>query len=118
MLDDRSPIYLQIADSIKVDILRRTLAADEQVMSTNQFAATFQMNPATVAKAYARLVDEGLLYKKRGVGMFVTKDAYEKLRRQRQERFYADVVGPMLAEARMIGISGRDIIKYIERGDP
>jgi GntR family transcriptional regulator len=117
MLDDRSPIYLQIADSLKVDILRRTLEADDQVMSTNQFAANFQINPATVAKAFARLVDEGILYKKRGVGMFVSPDAREKLREQRRDRFFADVVSPMLDEARMIGVAGRDIIKFIERGD-
>ncbi len=79
MFDDRSPIYLQIAEQIKNDIVTGALAEDEQVMSTNQYAAFYQINPATAAKGFAQLVDEGVLYKKRGIGMFVSPDA-RKLR--------------------------------------
>ncbi|MFI5931355.1 GntR family transcriptional regulator [Actinoplanes sp. NPDC051494] len=114
MLDDRSPIYLQIADTIKEDVLRGSLEGDEQIMSTNQYAAYFQINPATAAKAFARLVEEGLIYRKRGIGMFVSPDARTKLRDQRRERFFADVVDPMLNEARMVGVSMEEIKKYID----
>ncbi|MEV6601864.1 GntR family transcriptional regulator [Actinoplanes sp. NPDC051346] len=118
MFDDRSPIYVQIADGIKNDILSGALEEDGQVMSTNQYAAFYRINPATAAKGFAQLVDEGVLYKKRGIGMFVSPDARAKLRDQRRERFFADVVDPMLAEARMIGVSVEEIRKHIDGGKP
>jgi DNA-binding transcriptional regulator YhcF (GntR family) len=116
VFDDRSPIYLQIANRIKDEVLSGTLKEDDQVMSTNQYAAFYQINPATAAKGFAQLVDEGVLYKKRGIGMFVTPDARDKLRKRRRERFFADVVDPMLAEARMIGVSVDEIKRHIDGG--
>ena len=113
MFHDRSPIYQQIANGIKDDVLSGTLKEGEQVMSTNQYAAFYQINPATAAKGFAQLVDEGVLFKKRGIGMFVSPDARAKLRRQRRERFFADVVDPMLAEARMVGLSIDEIVTYL-----
>ena len=113
MFDDRSPIYQQIAKGIEDDVLNGALKEDDQVMSTNQYAAFYQINPATAAKGFAQLVDEGVLYKKRGIGMFVSTDARAKLRTQRRERFFAEVVDPMLAEARMIGVPVDEIIKHV-----
>ena len=113
MFDDRSPIYRQIADQIKADVLRGTLGGDEQIMSTNQYAAFYRINPATAAKAFQQLVDEGVLYKKRGIGMFVAPTAREQLRLQHRERFFADVVEPMVTEARAIGVPLRDVIDHI-----
>ncbi|HEX5598639.1 MAG TPA: GntR family transcriptional regulator [Micromonosporaceae bacterium] len=114
MFDDRSPIYQQIADKIKDDILRGVLNADEQVMSTNQYAVFYRINPATAAKGFQQLVEEGVLYKRRGIGMFVSPDAGERLRAQRRETFFAQVVEPMLAEADVVGIPRQDIVRYIE----
>jgi GntR family transcriptional regulator len=116
VFDDRSPIYLQIANGIKNDVLSGTLKEDEQVMSTNQYAAFYQINPATAAKGFAQLVDEGVLYKKRGIGMFVSPDARARLRSQRRERFFTDVVDPMLAEARMVGVDVAEIVAHLEGG--
>ena len=116
MFDGRDPIYLQIANGIKDDVLTGTLKEDEQVMSTNQYAAFYQINPATAAKGFAQLVDEGVLYKKRGIGMFVSPDARARLRSQRRERFFADVVDPMLAEARMVGVDVAEIVAHIQGG--
>lgn len=113
MFDDRSPIYLQIADGIKADVLSGVLKEDEQIMSTNQYAAFYQINPATAAKGFAQLVDEGVLYKKRGIGMFVSPDAPARLRAERRERFFAAVVDPMLAEARIIGVPLDEILDYL-----
>src|SRR5688572_29855230 len=113
MFDDRSPIYRQIADQIAADVLSGTLSADEQVMSTNQYATFYRINPATAAKAFQLLVDEGILYKRRGLGLFVTPDARAKLQGHHRERFYPDVIDPMLKEAEAIGISRDDIIAYI-----
>jgi DNA-binding transcriptional regulator YhcF (GntR family) len=115
VFDDRSPIYRQIADRIKADVLSGALQADEQVMSTNQYASFYRINPATAAKAFQQLVDEGVLYKRRGVGMFVSPAAGESLRKQSRARFFEDVVDPMVAEARTIGIPLRDVIERIAR---
>lgn len=117
VFDDRSPIYRQIAEQIKQAILTGDLQEDEQVMSTNQYAAFYRINPATAAKAFQELVDEGLLYKKRGIGMFVSPGARDRLRSQRRARFFAEVVEPMVAEARAIGIPLREIAQQLERMD-
>jgi DNA-binding transcriptional regulator YhcF (GntR family) len=114
VFDDRSPIYLQIADKIKNDILSGSLREDEQVMSTNQYAAFYRINPATAAKGFHQLIDEGILYKRRGVGMFVAPDARDRLLADRRKRFFADVVDPVLAEARVLGIPVGDIVRHLE----
>jgi len=111
--DDSTPIYLQIAEQIEDQILRGDLREGDQVMSTNQYAAFYRINPATVAKGFHQLVADGILYKKRGIGMFVSEGAAETLRARRRERFFSDVVDPMLEEARMIGVSPDEIIARI-----
>ena len=113
VFDDRSPIYLQIADGIKNDVLSGALKEDDQVMSTNQYAAFYRINPATAAKGFAQLVEEGVLYKKRGIGMFVSPDARERLRAERRQRFFTEVVDPMLAEAKRVGIEVDEIIRHL-----
>jgi GntR family transcriptional regulator len=105
VFNDRAPIYRQIGDRIRADIVTGTLAANQQVMSTNQYAAFYGINPATAAKAFQELIDEGLLYKRRGVGMFVSPDAQSKLLAERRQRFFEQHVAPMIAEARALGIS-------------
>ncbi|WP_229074865.1 GntR family transcriptional regulator [Actinoplanes sp. DH11] len=115
MFDDHSPIYRQIAEQIKADVLRGVLNAEEQVMSTNQYAAHYRINPATAAKAFQHLVDEGVIYKRRGVGMFVSADAQGRLRDQRRERFFADVLEPMVAEAQALGIPAAEIQTRIQQ---
>ncbi|WP_328473935.1 GntR family transcriptional regulator [Actinoplanes sp. NBC_00393] len=117
MFDDRSPIYRQIAEQIKGDVLRGVLKADEQVMSTTQYAAYYRINPATAAKAFQQLVDDGVIYKRRGVGMFVAEGAQQQLRAQRRERFFADVLEPMIAEARALDIALADIVTRIQQLD-
>lgn len=110
--DDRSPIYRQIADRIEAEVLSGTLAGDEQVPSTNKYAAHHRINPATVNKAFQQLVDDGILYKRRGIGMFVSPQARQTLRARRRKSFFTDVVDPMVNEARAIGI---DLAELVER---
>lgn len=112
--DERSPIYQQIAEKIKKDILHGDLTGDEQVMSTNQYAAFYRINPATAAKGFHQLIEEGYLYKRRGIGMFVSPDARERLRALRRERFFSDVVSPMIAEAHAVGIALEEIIHHLD----
>lgn len=114
MFDGRDPIYLQIADQIRSDVLAGHLAEGEQVMSTTQYATTYRINPATAAKAFAQLVDEGVLYKQRGLGMFVADGAHARLRAQRRAEFFARRLDPVLAEARVLGIPPAELSRYIE----
>jgi GntR family transcriptional regulator len=104
VFDDRSPIYRQIAERIRSEVLRGDLGEEEQVMSTTQYATHFRINPATAAKAFSELVDEGVLYKRRGVGMFVAPGARGRLREEHRARFFVEVVDPMIAEAQAIGV--------------
>jgi GntR family transcriptional regulator len=115
VFDDRSPIYRQIADQVKADVVSGSLEGDEQVMSTNQYAAYYRINPATVAKAFQQLVDERVLYKKRGIGMFVSPTARDALRAQRRKTFFSEVVDPMAAEARAVGIPLGEVVARIEQ---
>lgn len=112
--DDRSPIYLQIADGLRRAILAGELAEGDQVMSTTQYATTYRINPATAAKAMALLVDEGLLEKRRGLGMFVTDTARERLRAAGVATFWERRLDPVLAEARDLGITTEEIVRHIE----
>ena len=117
VFDDRSPIYRQIADQVKAEVVSGALGGDEQVMSTNQYAAYYRINPATVAKAFQQLVDEQVLYKKRGIGMFVSPTARDALRAQRRETFFSDVVDPMVAEAKAVGIPIDEVVARIRQLD-
>ena len=110
MFDGRDPVYLQIADQIRQDVLSGALAAEEQVMSTTQYATTFRINPATAAKAFAQLVDEAVLYKRRGVGMFVAPGARERLVADARESFFADTVDPVADAARVLGVDVEDVV--------
>jgi GntR family transcriptional regulator len=114
VFDDRSPIYQQIAERIKDDILSGTLREDDQVMSTNQYAAFYQINPATAAKGFHQLVAEDVLHKRRGLGMFVSSGARQRLRDQRRERFFTDVVEPMIIQARWLGIPLTEITARLD----
>ncbi len=79
-------------------------------MSTTQYATTFRINPATAAKAFAQLVDDGVLYKRRGIGMFVAPDAPTLLQAEGRESFFAEVVDPVVDRARVLGVPLDDVI--------
>jgi GntR family transcriptional regulator len=113
VFDDGSPIYRQIAERIRADVLSGALAGDAQVMSTTQYATHYRINPATAAKAFAQLADEGVLYKRRGVGMFVSPDARDRLRADHRSRFLEDVVDPMVAEAVAIGVPLEQVLGHV-----
>ena len=117
VLTQEKSIYLQIAEMIENDILREVLLEEEQAPSTNELARVYAINPATAAKGVNLLVDEGILYKKRGIGMFVMAGAKEKIRRKRRKSFYQDYVARLLEEARSLGISREELIQMIAGQD-
>lgn len=117
LIDDGRPIFIQIAERIEDDIISGILVEESQVPSTNQFAAFYKINPATAAKGVNLLVDEGILYKKRGIGMFVTEGARTKVIEKRKELFFEQYIVTMIHEAKKLGITTDQLTDMIRRGD-
>jgi DNA-binding transcriptional regulator YhcF (GntR family) len=117
LMDDSRPIFVQIAERIEDDIIEGVMPEESQVLSTNQFAAFYKINPATAAKGVNKLVDEGILYKKRGIGMFVAEGARSKVIEKRKEQFFEEFVVTMVREAKKLGISAEQLTDMIRRGD-
>ncbi|MFD2610860.1 GntR family transcriptional regulator [Paenibacillus gansuensis] len=115
-IDDSKPIFMQIAERIEDDIIDGGLPEETQVPSTNQFASFYQINPATAAKGVNLLVDQGILYKKRGIGMFVASGAKAVLVEKRKEQFYDQYLVTMLREAEKLGITVEQVTDMIRKG--
>ena len=112
-LDEGTPLFVQIAEQLADDIVDGGLAEGARVPSTNELAAFYRINPATAAKGINLLVDDGVLEKRRGIGMFVAAGAQEQLRAGRRKRFAEQYVDPMLAEANRLGIDTDTLVSLI-----
>jgi len=110
------PIYIQIAGQIEDSILSGAFAEAAQVPSTTEISTLYKINPATVLKGITILTNHGILYKKRGVGMFVKEGAVEKIRRKRKQSFYDDYIVKLLEEAGKLGISEGEIVDMVTKG--
>lgn len=110
------PIFQQIAEEIKDAILSGAFPEESQIPSITEFSVRFKINPATALKGINILVDSNIIYKKRGVGMFVATGAVEKLRNDRQESFYENYIKGLIEEAKRLGITQNEIKTMIERG--
>lgn len=106
-------IYLQIAEQIEDSILQKVLEEESQAPSTNQLAALYRINPATAAKGINILVDSGILYKRRGIGMFVATGARDQIRKKRKNMFYESFIQPLLNEASRLGIDPSELCSMI-----
>ena len=113
MLDEGTPIFSQIAQRLVEEIAEGALAEGERVPSTNELAAFYRINPATAAKGINVLIDDGLLEKRRGIGMFVAVGARERLLDDRRKRFAERYVDPMLAEAKRLGIDADALVVLV-----
>ena len=110
------PIFLQLAEQLENGILSGAYPEGSQVPSITEYAATYQINPATALKGINQLVNAGLLYKKRGIGMFVAPGAQEVLRKQRSEDFYHDCVQTMVREGKGLGLTLEQLTDLVKRG--
>ncbi|HEY7226091.1 MAG TPA: GntR family transcriptional regulator [Micromonosporaceae bacterium] len=113
-MDEGRPIFVQIAEQIENAIVDGSLAEEAQVPSTNELAAFHRINPATAAKGINELVDDGILYKKRGIGMFVSPGARAKLRVRRREQFAERYLRPLIAEAGKLGLTATELKEMID----
>jgi GntR family transcriptional regulator len=116
--DDGRPLFLQIAEKIENSIVDGSLAADTQAPSTNELAAFHRINPATAAKGINQLVADGILYKRRGIGMFVATDARAQLLERRRGDFTRQFLAPLMAEAGKLGMDAEEIKKLIDLWEP
>ena len=113
ILTQEKSIYIQIKEMIEDDILRDVLLEEERVPSTNELARLYAINPATAEKGVNLLVDEGILYKKRGIGMFVATGAKAQIQGKRREQFYDNYVKSLMAEAMSLGITKKELVAMI-----
>ncbi len=113
MFDGRDPLYRQIGERLRSDVLRGVLAEGDQVMSTTQYATTYRINPATAARAFAELADDGVLEVRRGIGTFVRAGARERLRSERAATFVADVLDPVLEQALDLGLDPDAVVGHV-----
>ena len=110
------PIFLQIAEQLEDSIFTGVFPEETKIPSTNEVAAVLNINPHTVLKGMNLLVDEDIIYKKRGLGMFVKTGAVEKIRQKRQGQFYEQYIAALILEAEKLQMSKEDIMALIERG--
>lgn len=109
MIEEGKPLFLQIAEQIEDSILDSSLPEESQAPSTNELAGFYRINPATAAKGVAMLTDKGVLYKRRGIGMFVAAGAKDLLLGERRAAFADRYIDPLLAEARTLGLGAEDL---------
>jgi GntR family transcriptional regulator len=114
---NEKPIFLQLAEAVEDNILKGVYPEETQVPSTNEVAVTLKVNPATANRAVNLLVDEGIIYKKRGLGMFVSTGARQKILTRRRQAFYQKFLLPLLEEASSIGLSRTDVIGMLNQAD-
>ena len=109
MIEEGKALFLQIAERIEDQILGDSLEEESQAPSTNELAAFYRINPATAAKGVSMLTDKGVLYKRRGIGMFVATGAREMLLTERRSAFADRYIDPLLTEARTLGLGADDL---------
>ena len=114
LLNEKKPIYEQIRDWLADQIIDETLVEDDKVPSTNEIVTFFKVNHITVSKGVTELVENGVLYKKRGVGMFVAERARDKLLEARRDGFVEEYLKPMLEEAKKLDLTEEDIQTMID----
>ena len=110
------PIFVQVQEGIEDMILSGSFPEETQIPSTTEISTNYRINPATALRGVNLLVDDGILYKKRGIGVFVKEGAVEALKEKRQQSFGEDYVAPMVAEARRLAIPKTTLIEMIQKG--
>ncbi len=110
------PLFQQVADQISLGILNGAYKEGQQIPSTTEISKRFSINPATVLKGMNLLVDEKLIEKKRGIGMFVLDGAKEKVTMIRKEEFLSKDVKELIDEAKKLNIDLEELKKIVESG--
>ena len=119
MIDEKLtiPIYQQIANEIEDMILNGELTEEAQAPSMNQLADYYKINPATARKGLELLATENILYKKRGIGMFISHGAVDRIIQMRRQAFLQDFVVKLLEEGKKLGFTKAEVVALIEKSE-
>jgi DNA-binding transcriptional regulator YhcF (GntR family) len=109
-----TPIYMQIAEWLETEIINGTIQYDEKVYSQYQLAEMFNINPATAGKGISKLADENVLYKKRGLGMFVALDAKQIILNKRKNTKLNLMVEELVKEAIQLNVTERELLDMLK----
>ncbi len=115
LTESDKPIYVQTAEWIEDNILSEAFGEETRIPSTTEISVQYKINPATALKGVQMLVDKNIIYKKRGLGMFVAKGAKEKIRETRKQEFFDKYITALISEAQMLGISREEIRQMIDK---
>ena len=113
--NDQTPIYRQLKDRVVGMMLDGVLKAGDALPSVRQIAAEYQLNPITVSRAYQELVDDNLVEKRRGIGMYVTEGASEKLLASERDRFIREEWPALLERIRRLNL---DVVALLSAPAP
>lgn len=113
--ESNKAIYLQMADRLCDDILAGRYRADERIPSVREYAVMLEVNTNTAVKAYEELSRNGIIYNKRGLGYFVSQDAKPRIRRQRRDEFFKQLLPEVFRQMKLLGISLDDIKEHWEQ---
>ena len=111
--NDSQPIYWQLKERTIAMILDGTLQEGDTLPSVRTVASDFQLNPITVSKSYQALVDDGLVEKRRGLGMFVCEGARKKLMQKEREKFLKEEWPAMVNRIRQLGLDTTKLLQYV-----
>lgn len=112
--DGTKPIYVQIAEWLETEILSGNIKDDEKIYSQYQLADMFNINPATAGKGLNILADESILYKKRGLGMFVSGDSKEIILNKRKNQTLKRLVNEIVNEAKRLSVGEDELLQMIK----
>ena len=113
-MDTNKLIFEQVAEIVENQILDGLLKTDDQSPSTTEFSNVYGINPATARKGLNILVNQGILYKKRGMGMFVTKDAKKIIINKRKNQYISNILPDLIKNMTMLGVSKDELVEIIE----
>lgn len=113
--DSIKPIYLQIAEWLEAEILNENLKEEERIYSQYQLAEMFNINPATAAKGLNLLAEEDIVYKKRGLGMFVSAKAKQFILNKRRNQILGKMIKELVDEAKRLSVSESELLKLIQQ---
>ncbi len=112
--DEGTPIYLQIKKEIEDAIINKSIEEEKAIDSIRIMAKQYRLNPQTISNAISELLNEGILYKKRGIGMFVEKGAQKKLKTKTYEEFIQADLQKVIAKSKSLGVSKKELLNLIE----
>jgi len=113
--DENIPIYLQVKEEIENAIISRSIKEEDKIESIRSLAQQYRLNPQTISSAFSELINEGILYKKRGIGLFVQKGAHQKLKKKKSMEFRKKELRKIIQKGKTFGIEKNEIIKVLEQ---